>query len=269
MAKQVGDNVVDGQTTILLGETTTPTAISNYAQLYPKSDDRVYFQDGSGDEHEIVEVDVEHGEFYVSANTTATAISSSTKSVAMEGFSSSHLQDFTFVSSLNGVITDTQDNGGTLRITDASHGLATGDLVTINGLSTAAQNATTAVTMINGNEFDCDDITFAASAETGTWQMGSYLLAPTGGAGTYLATMTSSATPAGTNKTFLVQLCINITAQADIKVERKYGAADIGSIGMIGLITLSDADRIWMSVQGLTDATNITFKHANLCLHRV
>ena len=34
MTKQVGDPVIDGQTTILLLETTTPTAISNYGQLY-------------------------------------------------------------------------------------------------------------------------------------------------------------------------------------------------------------------------------------------
>ena len=268
MTKQVGDPVIDGQTTILLAETTTPTAITNYGQLYTKSSDRPFFQDGDGNEHELVEVDVEHAEFYITANTTAVTITDVNKSVALEGFSSSHLQDFTFGSSANGEITDTADNT-VLRITDVAHGLITGDIVTINGLATAAQNATTAITKINNDTFDCDNISYASSAETGTWQMGSYLLTPTGGAGTYLATMSSSATSAGTNRTFLIQLCVNITAQADMKVERKFAASDIGSIGMVGLITLADANRVWLSVEGLTDGTDITFKHANLALHRV
>ena len=36
-----------------LEETTTPTAVVNYGKLYTKSDNKVYFQDGAGTEHEI------------------------------------------------------------------------------------------------------------------------------------------------------------------------------------------------------------------------
>ena len=269
MTKQVGDPVIDGQTTILLLETTTPTAISNYGQLYTKSSNRPFFQDGDGDEHEIVEVDVEHAEMFLDGNGTPVTITTKDDPVALEGFSSSHLQDFTFVSSKNGTITDTANNSGTLRITDATHGLETGDIITINGLATPAQNGTTAITKITNDIFDCDDISYATIDETGTWQMGSYLLVPTGGAGTYMASMTSSSTSGGANKTFLIQLCIGKVAQTDVKVERKFSAADIGSVGMNGLITLADANRVWLSVTGLPDTTDITFKHANLSLHRI
>ena len=93
MTKQIGDPVIDGQTTILLLETTTPTAVTNYAQFYTKSSNRPFFQDGAGNEHEIVEVDVEHGEMYMDGNSTATTITDANKAVAIEGFSSSHLQD--------------------------------------------------------------------------------------------------------------------------------------------------------------------------------
>ncbi|KKL20598.1 hypothetical protein LCGC14_2453880, partial [marine sediment metagenome] len=99
--------------------------------------------------------------------------------------------------------------------------------------------------------------------------MGSYLLVPTGGAGTYLALVTSSVTPAGTNKTYLVEILINATAQVNLKVERKFGAADIGSITLGGFITLAATNRIWICVQGLSDGTDITFKHINLSLHRI
>lgn len=264
-----GNVLYDGDGAIRLPETTTPTPEDSVGKVYTKSDNRPYFQDGAGVEHEIVEVDVEHGEMYLDGNSTPTTITDSGKAVALEGFSSSHLQDFTFVPSANGVITDTANNSGTLRITDVAHGLSTGDIITINGLATAAQNGTTAITKINNDTFDCDDISYATASETGTWQMGSYLLVPTGGAGSYLISVSSSATPAGTNKTFLIQLCINTAAQVDVKVERKFGAADIGSMSMVGLVTLADADRVWVSVTGLTDGTDVTLKHANLLLHRI
>lgn len=34
-------------------ETTTPTAIANYGAIYTKNDNKLYFQDGAGVEHEI------------------------------------------------------------------------------------------------------------------------------------------------------------------------------------------------------------------------
>ena len=37
-----------------LKETTTPTATTNYGKIYTKTDNKLYFQDGAGTEHEIV-----------------------------------------------------------------------------------------------------------------------------------------------------------------------------------------------------------------------
>ena len=34
-------------------ETTTPTAVADYGRLYTKNDNKLYFQDGAGTEHEI------------------------------------------------------------------------------------------------------------------------------------------------------------------------------------------------------------------------
>jgi len=43
--------VEDG--TMTIKETTTPTAETNYGKVYTKSDNKLYFQDGAGTEHEI------------------------------------------------------------------------------------------------------------------------------------------------------------------------------------------------------------------------
>jgi hypothetical protein len=41
------------QGTLIIKETTTPTALSNYGKIYTKSDNKLYFQDGAGTEHEL------------------------------------------------------------------------------------------------------------------------------------------------------------------------------------------------------------------------
>ncbi len=261
--------VVIEQGGLTLKEITTPTADPDYAKVYPKANNRLFFQDGAGVEHEIVEVDVEHGEFFVKANATATVITTVNDPVALELGASSHLKDFTFVAGSSGVITDTANNSGTLRITDVAHGLLTGDIVTINGLATASQNGITAITRIDDDTFDCDDITFATIDETGTWQMGSYLLAPTGSAADYRVMFSSSATSAGANKTFTIEVMSLISPHDDAIVERKFSSTDIGSMSTGGLLTIADGDRIWVSITGLTDATNLTLKHFNLSLNRI
>ena len=38
---------------LYLKETTTPTAITNFGAIYTKNDNKIYFQDGAGTEHEI------------------------------------------------------------------------------------------------------------------------------------------------------------------------------------------------------------------------
>lgn len=38
---------------LALKETTTPTAVADYGRIYTKSDNKLYFQDGSGVEHEV------------------------------------------------------------------------------------------------------------------------------------------------------------------------------------------------------------------------
>ena len=46
-----GVSIEDGLLTIK--ETTTPTADTNYGKVYTKADNKLYFQDGAGVEHEI------------------------------------------------------------------------------------------------------------------------------------------------------------------------------------------------------------------------
>jgi len=43
----------DGAGCLFLKETTTPTARTDYGAVYTKNDNKLYFQDGAGTEHEV------------------------------------------------------------------------------------------------------------------------------------------------------------------------------------------------------------------------
>lgn len=117
--------------------------------------------------------------------------------------------------------------------------------------------------------FDCDDISYVAVSETGVWEMGSYLLCPTGGAGNYRCMFTTSVLSAGVNKSFSLEVIVDITAQNNLIKERKFSSTDIGSMGTGGILTAAVADRIWICIIALTSSDNITLKHFNLNLNRI
>jgi len=55
---QTGDSIVVASVTstggiITLPETTTPTPVASSGKIYTKSDNKLYFQDGAGVEHEL------------------------------------------------------------------------------------------------------------------------------------------------------------------------------------------------------------------------
>jgi len=49
---EVGDILLEGGS-LVLKEISTPTADANYGKIYTKTDNKIYFQDGAGSEHEI------------------------------------------------------------------------------------------------------------------------------------------------------------------------------------------------------------------------
>ena len=144
-----GNALYDEKGAVVLQEITTPAAESGIGKFYTKNDDRLYFQDGAGNEIEVAQTAAPTAEFFIKGNGTATTITTVNDPVALQLGAGIHLKDWTFEVGKNGVITNTGDNSGTLRLSDATHGLATGDIVTVNGLATAAQNGITTITKID------------------------------------------------------------------------------------------------------------------------
>lgn len=67
-----------GSGVLCLAETTTPTADVNFGKIYTKIDNKAYFQDGAGVEHELFYAPA-YGEIYFKDNAVATTLNSAAK----------------------------------------------------------------------------------------------------------------------------------------------------------------------------------------------
>jgi hypothetical protein len=175
-----------------------------------------------------------------------------------------------FLASATGAITDTANNGGTLRCTDVGHGLTTGQYIALHGMGDAAHVGVTGVTVIDVDTFDCDDITYNSASDTGNWSRGSSMTVVSGAGGTYMLTFSASVTSAGTLKNYKFELVKNTTSLDEFAAESKVAVGgDLEPITCGGAVHLTAGDVIWLQVMGTTDASNLTIEHANVHMVRV
>jgi hypothetical protein len=174
----------------------------------------------------------------------------------------------TFLSSATGAITDTANNGGVLRCTDAGHGLSTGQYLTVVGMADAAHNGITRVTVIDVDTFDCDNIVYNSDSDTGNWLRGTSITIDDGYQNTVAVDFSASITSVGNLKNYKFEIFKNIVEQNEYVAERKIGtASDLGTVSAGGVVSLVPGDTIWWAVMNTVDAVNYVIKHCNVHFH--
>jgi len=208
-----------------------------------------------------------YGAMFDKNNAVATTINTASEYHALENQGTGLCSGFAFDAGSNGAITDTADNGGVLRCTDVAHGLATGDMITLNGMGDAAHNGITAVTVIGVDTFDCDNIVYNSIEDTGSWQQGSSLTVGTGGAGIYMISWGASGSAAVSAKEYHFECFQNIVAIDGTHKPRTFTGTTIGNFGSpAALVSLAESDIVWCGVENVTDTTNLTIADFNLSL---
>lgn len=175
-----------------------------------------------------------------------------------------------YLASAVGSITNTADNATVLRCTDVAHGLSTGQYISLTGMGDAAHVGLSQVTVVDVDTFDCDDITYNSSGDTGSWTRGASLSIDQGRGGFFGVTFTTSLLSAGVNKNYRFEIAKNATMIDTIVAERRISVAnDLGNMSSSGTIQARGGDVIWVLVKNTTDATNLTIEHMNLHMTRV
>ena len=275
MSDTITSNGVDlGETILKCKEVAaSPAAITGTGQLYTKSTNRIYFRDGDGTENVIYYADINYAEMYMNANATPMAIETASTPVMTRLWTTGMVNGWTFAAGSTGAITAYADGSGTygantIIVTDAGHGLVTGDIISIRG--TAAPNdynGVYSITRIDNDTFWITKAGWNEDAGASDWDQGSYFKAGSGAAGLY--TQLYSITVAGTSgDTITFQIYINATPCTKCRCQRKFPNGDVGEMSGSSLITIAAGDRL--SVVATSDDNNdITISYGNVALHRI
>ena len=230
---------------------------------------KYYGTDTTPTRKEFKMVDSYYGEMYEYENTTTTTIGTQDVYHSMNNFMTGSVSGFTFMEGLEGIIATIADYSGTetgtVLMTDTSHGLTTGDIITIN--TSTNYNGTFIVTKITNDTFY---ITHTWDGdETAVWSMGSYLLVNSGSDGMYRIGMNLTAHATSANTIFKFEMNKNESALDNIAVSQKFANTDYNSLSSGGITNLVAGDRIWLSCMNQTSATNITIRHSNINIGRI
>jgi len=257
---------------VYVDEITTPSTVSGYGCFYTKTDDKPYFKDGAGNEHEVATTSSYYAAMYLNNNSNAEVISTAAYPVLLMNFTAGSLSGFTFDAGriVDADIASEADATQLEVTTSAAHNLTTGDIVSQTGMNNAAHNGVTTVTVTAATTYTCDQIAYAgnAGASSGDIVEGSHLIAGTGAAGMYSICWHLSVTPAAAS-IYKAQIHKNYTACTTCVGQRKFPNNDQGNIVGGGIATIADADKIYIGITCTDGTNNIVNQYGNFSLHRL
>lgn len=249
-------------------EITTPTAITDFGAIYPKSDNSLYFQDGDGNEHKVSLGADHYASMNEHGNSTPLDIGEAATPIGVGGMSGVNVVGFTFDAGSTGPIASfTNAAGGNVTVGDVAHGLADGDIISITG--TTNYNG---VFVVQNKADDTFEITHTDDGDDGTgdWYQASALIVSALGEGVYMLIYSINAESGGANKEFEWHIYINENEQEVTHANQFFaGSAREQSVGGNGVLTLAVGDRVGLFVAGVTDGTDITHKSVTVSLHKV
>lgn len=246
-----------GVAAMYLHEITTPTAIVNMGSIYPKSDNKLYFQDGAGNEKTIQTAATAYGEMHVTGGAPFT-IDVSGEWHGYTELSADQLgAPISFGASASGSDTTayaTHNGGAETKITTtAAHPFTAGDICVITG-STTYDGIYTVTEDVDANNFAIDTAFGADDTTNGTYTLPDRLIVGVSGAGDYAACWGASGSSA-TADTYTFGIYVNVAM--DHQISRKFPVNDIGAWGGSGIITLAVGDVVWFAILNSTGTANI------------
>ena len=251
-------------TSFHIPEITTPTAIADYGAIYTKADNRLYFQDGEGDEHTLAQTDTNYAGMYWDDNSNATTIETASTPILIRETTTGDLNGWTYDAGSTGAITAFSDGTGKVNVASATHGLVSGDIISIRG--TTNYNGVWEVTLIDAGNFSIAD-TWVADDGASDWDEGAYILAGSGATGEYAMTYSISATVGASDK-LITSIYVNENACPKCRTSIQFANNDQWNLVGQALVPVTAGDRITLSIT--SDGTaSVTVQYGNLFMHRL
>lgn len=264
---------------ITLKEIATPVALADYGKVYTKDDNHAYFQDGAGNEHQILLSGQDMAEMYLFANETPTIVNTMNvfHMLSLAEISPGILDGWTYEDGTRGddiTAFATYDSGAsTLVTTTVEHGLSAGDFISITGTTNynalyEVLSAPSTITFEIKKAWDTND------DATGTYDRGGTLTAGANAAGNYKVSWNVTITPQTNAHIFTGGYCVNGVACEKCRSRDKLGtASDFSSQGTNSLLAdgmaLAAGDKIQYIFKNVGATGNFTIRHGNINVHRI
>lgn len=202
------------------------------------------------------------GEAFIYNNAVDTVIETADTPIALDGIiEAGELTNWTFEDGSNAAITAYADYSGTVSgavLATSTHSLITGAVITIRG--TTNYNRIHQIVVVDSTHFYFID-TWVADDGASDFDQPARLIAGPGSSGSYAATWQMSTAPSSACN-LLWKMNINTTPQGKSSAEREYAINDLDTCSSSCVLTISEGDIVWLSVQ--SDGTsNILNKHGN------
>ena len=163
----------------------------------------------------------------------------------------------------------TSDAGAKTQVNCGATGLANGDIVTIAG--TTNYDGVYIIEQVVASTSFVIQKAWVADDGASTQHAASYLTNTNAAStGIYHIGYSTSATNATNNEVFEWALFQGTSELTNTEMQRKYATGgDYGSCSALGLVSYTAGNKIWLSVQNLTAANNITLRDCNVTMIRV
>lgn len=215
---------------------------------------------------DVTGTSTEFGEMYLNANGNPTTIETANTPIAVREFTTGTLHGWTYVAGSTGAVTAYYDRGANVGVHDDTHGLSTGDIISIRG--TTDYNGIFSVTVVDADSFYISD-TWNNDNGASDWDEGDYLLAGAIAAGTYTTDYNiSTSEGGGAGSTVTYCLYVNATPQNKTIIQRKFANNDVGAVGGGGEVVVSVSDRLFLTQQ--SSGTNaLTNSYGNIRIEKL
>jgi len=209
------------------------------------------------------------GELKLTANQTTTAIEVASVKQALHLLVTGLKNGFSVTNGITGagdITTNVPVVAGTVKLTDAAHGLVTGDIVTIT--KSTNYNGIFTVTRVSADIFTIV-AAYVADAVGAVWTRGTKIKCDYIVAAKYQLNLRIDALVETINTVFNFNVIKNVTPEASLILEHKYLDLSQQNVSTCGIVSLNPGDIIWVTTENTSGAGDITIKNLNLTLTQI
>lgn len=222
--------------------------------------------------HIDAEVEIFYAEAYKYADANKTIIDTADIVHALQDLAEGLNNGWTWVAGTRGtdITTMATHDGGasTLITTTAAHNLSAGDYITITG-TTNYNSPYKVLSVPSATTFEINKAWDTNNDATGTYSRGDSYTCDTGSGGLYEFCWGMSILPDAANKTLSSAIMINDSVCTKCRVRDHFSKSEYESASNGELISVTEGDHIAIVVKNITDAVDMTIRHANFRIHRL